>query len=207
MSGPVKGRLLVFVGLALALIYLIAVVWSYETIPLRDSPVMHFDTIVVLGTPSLPDGSPSLEQSARVLEGVREYRAGVAPHIIMTGGAAHNAFIEAHTMAELAAGQGVPRGDLTEEGRAQNTIQNIFYSWMLMQQHGWKSAEVVSSPSHLPRAALILEHYPFAWRAHAAPWPKQFSRMHILLAYGAEASYSCKLRWLGFKRATPYLPR
>ena len=193
------------IAMTMAAMCLAGVVWSYETIPLGNTAVTRFDTILVLGTPSLPDGSPSLEQSARVMEGVREFRAGVAPHIIMTGGPAHNQFVEAHTMAEMAARQGVPRSDLTEEDRAQNTIQNIFYSSILMQQHGWKSAEVVSSPSHLPRAALILERYTFAWQTHAAPWPAQFSRTHVLLAYWEEAIYSCKLRWIGF-RQTPYLP-
>ena len=108
-------------------------------------------------------------------------------------------------MAELAAQQGVPRSDLIEEDEARDTVQNIFYSSVLMQQRGWKSAEVVSSPSHLPRAALILAHYPLAWRTHAAPWPIQISKLHIILAYWAEATYSCKLRWIGFRK-TPYLP-
>ncbi len=206
VSGQQKIRLIVSVLLLVALLLLSGVVWSYRTIPLRDTSATRFDTILVLGTPSLPDGSPSLEQRARVLEGVREYRAGVAPHIIMTGGAAHNRFVEAHTMVELAAEQGVPRRDLIEEGQAQNTLQNIFYSAILMQQHGWKSTEVVSSPSHLPRAALILQHYPLAWRMHAAPWPREFSKAHILMAYWAEATYTSKLRWIGFRR-TRYLPR
>ena len=140
------------------------------------------------------------------MEGIREYRAEVAPHIIMSGGPAHNEFVEARTMAELATRQGVPAGDVIEERRAQNTVQNIFYSSELMRQRGWKSAEVVSSPSHLPRAALILAHSSLAWRTDAAPWPTQFSKAHVLLAYLAEATYSCKLRWIGFKR-TPYLPR
>ena len=206
MSERSDARSLTVLAVTVVLMWLVGVAWSYETIPLSDTAAGHFDTIIVLGTPSLPDGAPSLEQSSRVLEGVREYRAGVASHIIMTGGPAHNNFVEAHTMAELAAREGVPRCDLIEEGRAQNTVQNVFYSSLLMRQHGWKSAEIVSSPSHLPRAALILEHYSFAWRTHAAPWPGQFSKMHILLAYWEEAIYSCKLRWIGFKR-TPYLPR
>ena len=41
---------------------------------------------------------------------VREYRAGIAPHLIMTGGAAHNNFIEAHSMKLYAIAQGVPAG-------------------------------------------------------------------------------------------------
>lgn len=190
----------------LPLLYLSAITWMYKSIPVRNTARDRFDTLIVLGTPSLPDGSPSAEQRSRVAEGTREYCAGVAAHIIMTGGAAHNQFVEAHTMVELAAEQGVPRSALVEEGQAENTVQNIFYSWTLMKKHGWQSAEVVSSPSHLPRAALILERYPFAWRVHPAPWPPQFTRAHVAAAFWAEATYCTKLRWIGF-RETRYLPR
>lgn len=199
----------VSVGLVLgvvALLGMLGVIASYVTIASGNTAATRFDTIIVLGTPSLPDGSPSPDQRMRVDEGVREYFAGVAPHMIMTGGAAHNRFVEAHTMVALARAEGVPGEALVEEGRAQNTIQNIFYSQLLMKAHGWGSAEVVSSPSHLPRAALILEHYSFGWRTHAAVWPRQFSKGHILLAYVFEAGYCTKLRWIGFK-ASPFLPR
>ena len=38
-----------------------------------------------------------------------------------------------------------------------------------MKAHGWHSAEVISSPCHLPRAALIFNLLPLEWRTHAAP--------------------------------------
>jgi len=95
------------------------------------------------------------------MEGVREYKAGVAPHLIMTGGAAHNQFVEANVMRDLAVAQGVPAEVVLVEGQAQNTIQNIYYSEKIMAAQHWTSAEVISSASHLPRAALILKHYSF----------------------------------------------
>ena len=150
------------------------VMTNYATIPLRNTPLQHFDVIIVLGTPCLADGTPSLEQRERVLEGVREYQANVAPKIIMTGGPAHNSFVEAHCMKVLAVARGVPETDVIEEDKAGDTIQNIYFSHEIMQAHGWQSAEVVSSPSHLPRTALILAHYSFAWRTHPARWPPEY---------------------------------
>ena len=38
-----------------------------------------------------------------------------------------------------------------------------------MRRHGWESAEVISSASHLPRTGLILSRLPLEWRTHAAP--------------------------------------
>ena len=195
--------LIVLMILVIAAIVGIAVV--YRTIPTSDTNLRHFDTIIVLGTPANPDGTLSPEQRERTLEGVREFKAGVAPNLILTGGPAHNQYIEAHVMATLAIAQGVPPSAVIEEDHAQNTIQNIFYSQRIMAQHGWTSAEVVSSPSHLPRTALILEHFPLQWRTHPAPWPPEYTFWQRVAHYSVEAQSCLKLRVLGFPR-TPFLP-
>ena len=79
----------------------------------------------------------------------------------------------------FAEAQGIPAEAIVEEGQAMDTIQNIYFSEKLMEERGWKSAEVVSSPSHLPRTALILQHYQFAWRTHASKWPVEFSATDV----------------------------
>jgi vancomycin permeability regulator SanA len=140
-----------------------------------------------------------------VSEGVREYKAGVASSIIMTGGAAHNQFTEANCMKRFAVEQGAPADAVIEEGQAKDTIQNIYFSSEIMQQHGWKSAEVVSSPSHLQRTALILKHYSFAWRTHAAHWPPEYDEAHIQRIYAGEAKYCWTLTHTGF-RHSQWLP-
>jgi hypothetical protein len=38
-----------------------------------------------------------------------------------------------------------------------------------MKQHGWQTAEVVTSASHLPRAEIIFNKTPIGWRGHSAP--------------------------------------
>ena len=52
---------------------------------------------------------------------------------LMTGGAAHNRFVEGQVMADYAAGEGVPRDAIVVEGQAKDTIQNIWYSRAIMQ--------------------------------------------------------------------------
>ena len=178
---------------------------NYGTIPTSNSILPQFDAIVVLGTPANPDGSPSPEQRERTLEGIREFKAGIAPHLIFTGAAAHNQFIEAHVMAMLALSQGVPPTAIIEEDHAQNTVQNIFYSRQIMSNSGWNSAEVVSSASHLPRTALILEHYPIQWSTHAAPWPPEYSIWQRAAHYAVEAEYCLRLRIFGFQKSR-FLP-
>lgn len=201
---PALRKLQIFL-VALVVLTIGGAVFTYRSIPAHNTPVTDFNAIIVLGTPANPDGTPSPEQRERTLEGVREFQAGIAPHLIFTGGPAHNRFVEAHVMAMLALAQGVPANAIIEEDQAQNTIQNIFYSRRIMTLYGWTSAEVISSPSHLPRTALILKHYPIQWRVHPAPWPPEYSFWQRAARYTLEAEYCLRLEIFGFP-TTRFLP-
>ena len=198
-------KLVLIIAILAALAYPAVVIANYLTIPSHNTAATHFDTIIVLGCPAKPDGTPTPEQRERVLEGIREYQAGIAPTLIMTGGAAHNHFVEAHTMALFAESQGVPASAIIEEGQAHDTIQNIFYSAQIMHDHHWSSAEIVSSPSHLPRAAFIAATFDtripplaFTWRTHPANWPPEFTLSHKYTLYKGEALGCLHLREHGY---------
>jgi uncharacterized SAM-binding protein YcdF (DUF218 family) len=199
-------RKVLIIALVVVLVVVIGTAFVYRNIPNHNTDLTHFDTLIVLGNPADADGTPSPEQRERTLEGVREYKAGVAPHLIFTGGAAHNRFVEGDVMKTLAVEQGVPSNDITVEDQAQNTIQNIYYSEQIMEVHHWKSAEVISSASHLPRAGLILAHYSFGWRTSAAPWPPEYSTLQKMLHFAVEAEYCLRLRIFGFP-ASRFLPQ
>ena len=174
-------------------------VWkTWRSIPLANTAQTKFDAILVLGAPCRRDGTPSPEQRERVLEGVRQWRAGVAPRMIVSGGAAHNRWVEAESMGRVAEQQGVPAADILEEGRAMNTIQNVYYSAAIMQAHGWGSVDVVSTWYHLPRAALILAHFPVLWRTQAAPWPPSYTLLDKEVRIWREAIYCMHLKQHGF---------
>lgn len=192
------GRGLVAVGL-IPLLLLSTVSLLYFTIPEKNTTLDHFDAIVVLGAPANPDGSPGPEQRERVLEGVREYRKGRASHIIMTGGAAHNRYVESEVMAQLAMTNGVPAVAICEDTKSKNTIQNAYYAVQIMRAHAWHSAEIVSSASHLPRASLIFSRFPIEWRMHASPWPPSYSALYPWSVYVYEALYCSRLRLFGFQ--------
>jgi uncharacterized SAM-binding protein YcdF (DUF218 family) len=137
--------------------------------PTSNTSLSRFDAIIVLGSPADADGNPTPNELARVTEAVREYDRGVAPRLILTGGAAHNRFVEARVMARAAEAQGIPESAIVVEGEALDTIHNACYSVRIMKAHGWHTAEVVSAASHLPRAGLIFSRLPLEWRTHAAP--------------------------------------
>ena len=192
-------------GLLMMTLCLCAIFITYRTVPDHNTNATDFDTLIVLGSPPDPDGKPSPEQRERVMEAVREYRAGRANAIIVSGGETLPGLIEADTMALVAKEAGVPPDRIIEERQALDTLQNIFFSHQLMLQHGWTTAEVVSSPSHLPRAALILEHWNFGWRVQAAQWPDTYTLRRIAPYYIYEALGTTALRWFGF-RPSPFLP-
>ena len=203
-------RTLLGVVLVLVLVCVAVVLLAFRTIPDHDTDSSKFDALIVLGTPSKPDGTPSPELRERVEEAVREYKAGVAPHVIMTGGPAHNKFVEAEVMAKLAEDEGVPASAIEVEGQAKNTVDNIWFSHAIMDQRGWHSAEVISSPYHLPRTALILEQYTgplhFTWRTHASHWPPEYGLLDKSAREGREAIGCLQIRTQGF-RPSPHLPK
>jgi uncharacterized SAM-binding protein YcdF (DUF218 family) len=198
-------RVLAGLGL-LILLFLVVLVATYLTVPTQNCNLNHFDTILVLGTPTLKNGQPSPEERERVNESVREFKAGRAAHIIFSGGATMKQFVEGQSMAALAETEGVPSSAIVIEDKARNTVQNIYFSNQIMQQKGWTSVEVVSSPSHLPRTALILEHYRFQWKEHASQWPPEYGWKDIAGYYASEIMKTFVLRWNGFS-SSPFLPR
>ncbi len=198
-------KLLIAIVLAIGFVLLAGAIIAYRTIPLENTKRAAFDVIIVLGYPTNADGSASPVERARVMEGVREYRRGKAPALIMTGGAAHNQHVEADAMADFAIAQGVPAGAILREEKAQNTIQNAWYSVGMMQTHGWKSAEVVSSRSHLPRASLIFARFPVQYEMHGAPSPGEAGWLYDCAAFVSEARNTARIRLFGFT-PSPYLP-
>lgn len=197
---------ILLVLIILCLIYPATILGFYFFAPRQNASLNHVDTLIILGCPTKSDGSPTPEQRERVMEGVREYKQGVSSHIIMTGAAAHNQFVEAHAMAMLAKANGVPSSAVIEENQAHDTVQNIYYSDKIMEANGWRSTEVISSPYHLPRTSMILRHYPqLQWTTHPAQWPPEYGFWKKSSLDWKEALSCIRLRFHGF-RPSPYLP-
>ena len=163
-----RGRLILW-GLAGCVALLSWAILARHFAPTSNTSLNRFDAIVVLGYKADSDGNPTPTQLARVTEAVREYELGVAPRLIMTGGAVANRFDEAQVMARTAEAQGIPSSAILVEPAARDTMENACYAVRIMKAHGWRSAEVISSAQHLPRAGMIFSRLGLEWRTHAAP--------------------------------------
>jgi len=177
------------------------------------------DTIIVLGTPADRFGKPTPVMRERVDEAVRLWKDGYAKYIIFSGTAAHNKFVEAEVMAELARSRGVSAGAIVLEPEAQNTYQNAFDSVEIMKQHGWKSAIVVSSIAHLRRANYIFSHYPITYCMDGCPNPPEQSvwfvfrfdqreKLHLLSAIfsGQSSAYGLTPQQAAQMKQPPAVP-
>jgi len=159
----------ILTGSALGLVLVLWAIFARAFAPKENTARTRFDAMIVLGSPADDDGNPTPTQLARVTEAVREYERGVAPRLILSGGSTEHGYVEAAVMARTAEALGVPASSIFQEPESLDTIQNACYSARIMQAHGWRSAEVVSSESHLPRAGLIFSREAVEWRTHAAP--------------------------------------
>jgi uncharacterized SAM-binding protein YcdF (DUF218 family) len=159
---------LILAGSGLAGLLLLWAIFARVLAPTGNTDASRFDAIIILGSAIDRDGNPSPVMLSRVTEGVREYERGMASRIIVTGGERYG-HTEAEVMTRVAQAQGVPASSIVAEPRAENTIENACFSARIMKEHGWKSAEVVTSANHLPRASMIFSHVPIEWRGHTAP--------------------------------------
>lgn len=117
------------------------------------------DVAVVLGCPSEDDGRPSPCLQCRVRAAQQVLVQGRVQALIFSGGAAHNRHVEAEVMARLAQRRGVGRERVLLEGQSLTTWQNLRYSQRIMQAHGFRSALLISTRDHLPRARRFAAYY------------------------------------------------
>jgi uncharacterized SAM-binding protein YcdF (DUF218 family) len=106
------------------------------------------DAIVVLGCAP----SPRLER--RVERGVRLYREGAAPVLLLCGGGSGSE-PEAEIMRRLASADGVPETALMTEPNSLDTLGNAREAAGMLRSQGWRRVVLVSDRTHLPRAALL----------------------------------------------------
>lgn len=170
--------------------------WSFRTVNPGSLGAGPVNALIVFGSPAEMSGDPSPMQTWRVSEAAREFRRGMAPHVIFTGGPTANSFVEADVMAKEAERLGVPANAILTERSSRTTIENLTNVSRIMRDHGWSSAEFISSPDHLPRIAVLARSTPFQWRLHDAPTPGR-SRISTALSFAEEGAAILLLRTFG----------
>lgn len=113
------------------------------------------DAVVVLGAAQY-DGRPSPVFRARLDHALSLYYAGLAPRFIVTGGKMEgDRLTEAEVAREYAIEHDVPPDAILGEFEGRNTLDSLESVARLMDEHGLRSAILVSDPTHMLRVLRV----------------------------------------------------
>ncbi len=124
------------------------------------------DAVVVLGGVTAPPVPPRATIDVgpgfdRLLHGLRLLRLGKAPILVLSGGGsaeqAGMKISEASRLYQLALEYGVEPTSLLLEERSNNTHENARFTSELLKSRGLSTILLVTSASHMPRAAAAFE--------------------------------------------------
>lgn len=118
-------------------------------------PVEESDVIIVLGAQVKPDGTPSVALERRLTLALETYRE--SPQMIIVCGAkgSNEPATEASVMHAWLVERGVDSTHVLEEPDSFNTRENLRNAKALMEQNGLKTALVITSDYHVPRALAL----------------------------------------------------
>ncbi|WP_367306185.1 YdcF family protein [Alicyclobacillus acidocaldarius] len=113
------------------------------------------DVGVVLG--AYTDGfEPSHPLAARLRAAIALYRQGYIRAIIVSGGQGVNETVsEARSMKRFLVMNGIPSDVVHEERMSTNTWENLYHSSAIMRDRGYRTAVIITSDYHLPRALAV----------------------------------------------------
>ena len=136
--------------------------WRY--IPPKQTP--SADVIVLLGggTESADAPRPMTEINGagdRILYTAVLYKAGAAPHILLSGGnlefSHSRGTTPAEDMQQILALTGVPAEALWLQEKSQNTAEDALYSAEILKEKGISKIILVTSAQHMPRSVALFE--------------------------------------------------
>ena len=123
------------------------------------------DAIVVLGGTLTPPASPGSDANLsaaadRLVYAARLYQLGKSPIILISGGNATGAgTMDAESVhaAALLRSWGIPADAILTETESVNTYENAVYTKLILDEHSLKTALLVTSALHMPRALATFE--------------------------------------------------
>ncbi len=125
---------------------------SPDVLAVDATPSEKAEYIIVFGALVRADGTLSDMLRDRVETGVRLYKAGVAPKILMSGDSENDDYDETTAMKKYAVEQGVPEEDVICDPYGLSTYDSV---WRAKNIYKIESAVLVTQEYHLYRALYI----------------------------------------------------
>lgn len=140
--------------LSLMVIYVafnIVSIWTYG----KSSRTVKADVAIVLGAATY-NGTVSAVYRERINHAVYLYNEGYVKKLIMTGGfGAGSDTADSYAAKQYAISKNIPAADILTEDASTITQENLENAKRLMDEHGFKTALIVSDPLHMKRAMLL----------------------------------------------------
>src|SRR6204780_3160855 len=169
-------RLLVLVVAATVLFLVVTAIQIVHTAGLQE--IHPADAIVVFGAAEY-SGRPSPVLRARLYHAFELFKQGIAPVVIVTGGAALDpSFSEGGVGSDYLKRRGIPERNLIAETQGSDTAQSAVRVAVIMHANGLHSCVAVSDAYHVFRIKRLLEHEGIG-PVYVAPRPD--SRPHGVL--------------------------
>ncbi|WP_130348812.1 YdcF family protein [Herbihabitans rhizosphaerae] len=126
-------------------------VWQVARIDDRS----HADVVIVLGAAQY-QGQPSAVFEARLRKAKHLYDAGVAEHVVTTGGRQErDRYTEAEAGSKWLRAKGVPSDRTVSVGEGNDTLGSLRAVADAVKARGWRTAVLVSDPWHSLRARTM----------------------------------------------------
>jgi hypothetical protein len=140
--------------LFLATLIFLSLTSCYVFSPFRKSPYKMFvsnvsqkpfDLIIVPGVP-FNGKSWSKVMRDRIYWSKFLFDKGITKNIMYSGGAVHTPYIESKIMGLYAEALGIPKSNIFTEEKAEHTTENVYYSYKLAQEKGFKKIALATDP-------------------------------------------------------------
>ena len=118
-----------------------------------------YDVIIVLGAAQRDDGRPGPAMERRVKYGVDRLQKGLAPWLLLSGGATTSNTAECVTMAAMAADLGVDATQILQENQSTRTLENAAYCARVLRQRQMLRCLLVTDRFHMPRAIMTFRAF------------------------------------------------
>jgi uncharacterized SAM-binding protein YcdF (DUF218 family) len=112
------------------------------------------DAIIVFAGGVGESGEAGQGYEERVEHAVNLYKEGYAPYLIFSSGYVYR-FREPEVMKILATSLSIPSNAIILEEKATNTYENVKFTKEILEENGWNSVLLISSPYHMCRASLV----------------------------------------------------
>src|SRR5437016_4366168 len=143
---------------ALVLVAALTSLPNYLAHALRPEPRLDAaEAIVVLGGGVQPDGALSSESLPRVMQGIRLYKASLAPLIVFSGAGFAHRPAEAEVAARLARDLGVRSEQILTETGAHTTREEAARIARRLEPRAVRRILLVTDSEHLVRAVALFE--------------------------------------------------